>query len=228
MLLNLLARSLERHSRWNELVHRVFGRANDFVLKKRSQKSSAKRRGSTVAASSPSMGGLSCRSASRRWRLSRCSSSSRPGTTLAVSVGLRAAAIHQLVFEPDEFADGGRGAVHAAGGDSVLLHPANVPQGNRQHRPERLTSGEGQRGQNYKAARQGELPQALTGREINDAAYLRWRILDRMRRFLRPSLRRPFPVFFVPTHDSVEFASTAPRRATAKVAAEPTPPPPAG
>ena len=28
---------------------------------------------------------------------------------------------------------------------------------------------------------------------------LRCRILDRIRRFLRPILRRPFPVFFVPT-----------------------------
>ena len=31
------------------------------------------------------------------------------------------------------------------------------------------------------------------------ALYLRWRIFERMRRFLRPSLRRPFPVFFTPT-----------------------------
>lgn len=29
--------------------------------------------------------------------------------------------------------------------------------------------------------------------------FLRWRILARMRRFLRPILRRPLPVFFVPT-----------------------------
>jgi len=33
--------------------------------------------------------------------------------------------------------------------------------------------------------------------------FLRWRILERMRRFLRPSFRRPLPVFFVPTRDSV-------------------------
>jgi hypothetical protein len=32
---------------------------------------------------------------------------------------------------------------------------------------------------------------------------LRWRILARMRRFLRPILRRPLPVFLVPTWDSV-------------------------
>ena len=31
------------------------------------------------------------------------------------------------------------------------------------------------------------------------AYFLRWRIRARMRRFLRPILRRPFPVFFVPT-----------------------------
>jgi hypothetical protein len=31
---------------------------------------------------------------------------------------------------------------------------------------------------------------------------LRWRIFERMRRFLRPNLRRPFPVFFVPTSSS--------------------------
>ena len=29
-------------------------------------------------------------------------------------------------------------------------------------------------------------------------AYLRWRILARMRRFLRPIFRRPLPVLFVP------------------------------
>ena len=37
---------------------------------------------------------------------------------------------------------------------------------------------------------------------------LRWRILDRMRRFFRPTLRRPFPVFFVPTRVSA-FKSNA-------------------
>ena len=31
------------------------------------------------------------------------------------------------------------------------------------------------------------------------AYFLRWRIFDRMRRFLRPNLRRPLPVFLVPT-----------------------------
>ena len=35
------------------------------------------------------------------------------------------------------------------------------------------------------------------------SVYLRCRILARMRRFLRPSLRRPFPVFLTPTHCSV-------------------------
>ena len=35
-------------------------------------------------------------------------------------------------------------------------------------------------------------------------AYLRWRIFERIRRFLRPSFRRPLPVFFVPTQYSVE------------------------
>ena len=33
----------------------------------------------------------------------------------------------------------------------------------------------------------------------------RWRILDRIRLFLRPSLRRPLPVFFVPTIISNEL-----------------------
>lgn len=30
--------------------------------------------------------------------------------------------------------------------------------------------------------------------------FLRWRILARMRLFLRPTLRRPLPVFFTPTY----------------------------
>jgi len=30
------------------------------------------------------------------------------------------------------------------------------------------------------------------------AYFLRWRILARIRRFLRPTFRRPLPVFFVP------------------------------
>lgn len=29
--------------------------------------------------------------------------------------------------------------------------------------------------------------------------FLRWRMRERIRRFLRPILRRPLPVFFVPT-----------------------------
>lgn len=32
-----------------------------------------------------------------------------------------------------------------------------------------------------------------------ESAYLRWRIFARIFRFLRPILRRPLPVFFVPT-----------------------------
>jgi len=41
-------------------------------------------------------------------------------------------------------------------------------------------------------------------KKITRSGYrLRWRILARMRRFLRPTLRRPLPVFFVPTRDSV-------------------------
>jgi len=47
---------------------------------------------------------------------------------------------------------------------------------------------------------------------------LRWRILERMRRFLRPSFRRPLPVLFVPTHGSVELQ-------TAQVLAGATPKP---
>lgn len=35
--------------------------------------------------------------------------------------------------------------------------------------------------------------------------FLRWRILARIRRFLRPTLRRPLPVFFVPTRISVNL-----------------------
>ena len=35
--------------------------------------------------------------------------------------------------------------------------------------------------------------------QIGGGYRLRWRILARMRRFFRPTLRRPFPVFFVPT-----------------------------
>ena len=42
-------------------------------------------------------------------------------------------------------------------------------------------------------------------RAERNAGYLRCRILDRMRRFLRPILRRPFPVFLLPTQDSVRF-----------------------
>ncbi len=33
--------------------------------------------------------------------------------------------------------------------------------------------------------------------------FLRWRIFARMRRFLRPSFRRPLPDFFVPKANSV-------------------------
>ena len=36
-------------------------------------------------------------------------------------------------------------------------------------------------------------------RRTSSRDYLRCRIFARMRRFLRPILRRPFPVFFVPT-----------------------------
>lgn len=34
---------------------------------------------------------------------------------------------------------------------------------------------------------------------------MRWRIFARIRRFLRPTFRRPFPVFFVPTCSSDGF-----------------------
>lgn len=37
--------------------------------------------------------------------------------------------------------------------------------------------------------------------------FLRCRILERMRRFLRPNFRRPFPDFFVPTQSSWGFAN---------------------
>lgn len=50
---------------------------------------------------------------------------------------------------------------------------------------------------NMRAERRGR-------RELARSGYrLRWRILARMRRFLRPTLRRPLPVFLVPTWDSV-------------------------
>lgn len=49
---------------------------------------------------------------------------------------------------------------------------------------------------------------------------MRWRIFARMRRFLRPTFRRPFPDFFVPTWSSIGKGScndippnAAPRRA---------------
>jgi hypothetical protein len=38
-----------------------------------------------------------------------------------------------------------------------------------------------------------------------DAYFLRWRIRDRMRRFLRPIFRRPFPVFLTPTVELPEL-----------------------
>src|SRR5690606_15408726 len=41
-----------------------------------------------------------------------------------------------------------------------------------------------------------------TGRELTPACYLRWRMRERMRRFLRPSLRRPLPDFLTPTSHS--------------------------
>src|ERR1700720_1738129 len=44
------------------------------------------------------------------------------------------------------------------------------------------------------------------GKRSSSTDYLRWRIFERMRRFLRPSLRRPLPVFLVPTQGSVERA----------------------
>lgn len=43
----------------------------------------------------------------------------------------------------------------------------------------------------------------LKARALNGAQSFRWRILDRIRRFFLPSLRRPLPVFFVPTVLSV-------------------------
>lgn len=52
---------------------------------------------------------------------------------------------------------------------------------------------------------QGRCGRWLAGEARRSAGYLlRWRIRERMRRFLRPSFRRPLPVFFVPTHNSVE------------------------
>ena len=39
-----------------------------------------------------------------------------------------------------------------------------------------------------------------------DYYFLRWRILDRIRRFLRPIFRRPFPVLFVPTGPDSDLA----------------------
>jgi len=42
-------------------------------------------------------------------------------------------------------------------------------------------------------------------RSERSAGYLRCRILDRMRRFLRPILRRHFPVFLLPTQCSVRL-----------------------
>ena len=59
------------------------------------------------------------------------------------------------------------------------------------------------------SARPGEesatpLGKVTDGMKRHAGYFLRWRILERMRRFLRPSLRRPLPVFFVPTRNSVE------------------------
>jgi len=45
------------------------------------------------------------------------------------------------------------------------------------------------------------LPHSGT-KEFREIYPLRWRIRERMRRFLRPTLRRPFPDFFVPTRVS--------------------------
>jgi hypothetical protein len=46
--------------------------------------------------------------------------------------------------------------------------------------------------------------------------YLRWRIFERMRRFLRPNFRLPLPVFFVPTQLSVDRIRLVHRPESAK------------
>ncbi|TVP95981.1 MAG: hypothetical protein EA381_17920 [Planctomycetaceae bacterium] len=39
------------------------------------------------------------------------------------------------------------------------------------------------------------------------AYFLRWRIRARIRRFFLPTLRRPLPVFFVPTYSDLRVSS---------------------
>ena len=52
------------------------------------------------------------------------------------------------------------------------------------------------------------------GRGRRAVYFLRWRILARIRRFLRPIFRRPFPVFFVPNaYSSKWLALSSPERA---------------
>ncbi|HEV3258942.1 MAG TPA: hypothetical protein VG013_18875, partial [Gemmataceae bacterium] len=52
---------------------------------------------------------------------------------------------------------------------------------------------------------------AVAGRE---AAYLRWRILARMRRFLRPTLRRPEPRRLLPMLNLLDLLPRPPRQRT--------------
>ncbi len=65
------------------------------------------------------------------------------------------------------------------------------------------------------------------GRVARCGYRLRWRILARMRRFLRPILRRPLPVFLVPTWDSVGLKKieVATKRLNGNYSAYPMTPP---
>lgn len=65
------------------------------------------------------------------------------------------------------------------------------------------TNGHGGKTVEISACRKPDTIDAAPGLRVReswkrDVAYLRWRILARIRRFLRPIFRRPLPVFFVP------------------------------
>jgi hypothetical protein len=63
------------------------------------------------------------------------------------------------------------------------------------------------KGAQYERSRSEQFARRAKQGRRRDAAgkdyFLRWRILARMRRFLRPSFRRPLPDFLTPKADSV-------------------------
>lgn len=86
------------------------------------------------------------------------------------------------------------GAIARDAHTTTARHTGSARQGRWSGKPSR-SSARGATEQTVTAGKQSPQRPATTRSD-----YLRCRIFERMRRFLRPILRRPFPVFFVPTH----------------------------